>query len=263
MEEKEVEKLVEREVLKVKVITQEKTIRFLLWFFGVLLTVFGVLIPLWWSNRSSDKVDEAISETKKEMKEVQAQYEQKNIDNEKNFKETVREINSQQNSALTTISNNAEKTLKETKEQAQSLIGQQLAKPIIKCLYKGEDINGKIITLSSPNWWSLNLELLNNGDAPTRNVKVVMYFKKESKIKAFSNGLHWMELGVGEEKEFTQSYGYQSNDLNIIDAKYSTPITLDLQFDEEIKYAKDEVLLKVFFGQPEPARFAFFLEVKK
>ena len=239
MEQKEIEELVKKEVLKAKLEVTEKRLNYLLIIVGGFLTVFGFLLPLLLSNTSSNKVDMAIEKLDAKTEKMQTEVYSRGIESEKRIKESVKDIISQQNSALTTISNNAEKTIKETKEQVQT------------------------ITASSLNWNNLILELLNDGDAPTRSVKAVMYFKKESKIKMFTVGQYWMGLGVGEEKEFTHSYEYRSNDLNIIDAKYSTPISLEIEVDENIKYAKEEVLLKVFFGQPEPARFAFFLEIKR
>lgn len=261
MEEKEVEKLVEREVLKAKVITQDKTIRFLLWFFGVLLTVFGVVIPLWWSNRSSDKVDEAISETKREMREVQTQYDQKNIYNERNFRETVREIISQQNSALTTISNNADKTLKETKEQVQTLIGRQLEKPEITVCFNGVEINGKTVDITGLNEWSTKFEFLNKGKAAAKNLKIVFYLKEGSKLQNISGGL-WHERVVSEVNEFSKAYTY-SGKIDVIYPKDYYPIESNFYFGEQVKSVREEIMMKIFYDEAAtPTIINFFIEIK-
>ncbi len=258
MKEKEVEKLIEREVLKAKVITQDKTIRFLLWFFGVLLTVFGVVIPLWWSNRLSDKVDEAISETKREMKEVQIQYEQKNIYNERNFKETAREISSQQNSTLLAISNNADKILKETKEQVQSLIGQQFAKPEITLLYDGEELNGKTIDITGKEGWSSKFEIYNKGKATAKNFKMFLYLKKDSKL----DNIGWTTRTISEEKEFSISYLYNKK-LDIIFPSDRYPLEANFYFGEGVKSVKEELLVRIISDEVlAPTKISFCLEIK-
>lgn len=257
MEDKEIEKLVEREVLKTKVITQDKTIHFLLWFFGVLLTVFGVLIPFWWSNRSEDKVDEAILEMKKDVKEIQTQYEQKNIYNEKNFKESVKEIDSKQNSALTTISNNAEKTLTETKEQVQELLGKQLARPEIIVLYNGKDVNGRTLDITGLENWANKFEIINKGKAVAKNLKLIFYFKQDSKIKNIS----WTKREFSEEKEFSLSYLY-SKKIESIYPNDSFPMETNLSFGEIVPPVKEEVLIRVFSDEVVvPLRINFNIEI--
>lgn len=258
MEEKEIEYLIDKKIAESKLEVSEKRNQFLLWFFGVLLTVFGVLIPFWWSNRSSDKVDEAISGMKREVKEIQAQYEQKSIDNERTFKETVKEINSQQNSSLATISNNADKTIKETKEQVQELIGKQLAKPEIALLYSGKEVNDKTIDITGLENWANKFEIINKGKAAAKNLKLIIYLKQDSKLK----NIPWAKREVCEEKGFENSYLY-SKKIEMIFPNDSYPLETNFSFGDITPPVKEEVLLRIFFDEVAiPLRIGFLLEIK-
>ncbi|MBN1329943.1 MAG: hypothetical protein JXA54_10765 [Candidatus Heimdallarchaeota archaeon] len=62
MEKHDFEELIDQKILQAKLSIAEKRIQFLLWLGGAILALFGVIIPIWQTNTSIEKVDKAISE---------------------------------------------------------------------------------------------------------------------------------------------------------------------------------------------------------
>ncbi|KAF0143114.1 MAG: hypothetical protein FD122_72 [Stygiobacter sp.] len=261
MEQNEVELLVDKKVAEAKLEIAEKRNQFLLWFFGIMLTIVGVGIPLVQSNRSTDKVDQAILDSRREAKEIRETYEKKAKEIEGDFQTKVKEVSAQQKESLSIISANADKTVRETKEQVQTIIGQQLAKPELVCLYKGETLEGKTITVDDASFLNKSLALFNKGDAPARNVTAILYLSGNTSMYIISGGV-WNEREISEEKEFKKSYSYFGY-IEIIDAKYSNPLNLELALEEGAKNAKEEAMLKIFYGQPEPTKVNFTIKLNK
>jgi hypothetical protein len=264
MEQKEVELFVEKKIAEAKLEVSEKRNQFLLWFFGIMLTVVGVAIPLLLSNRSAEKVDEELSKMKSETKEIFLSQEKKIAEYENNFRETARDVSTQQNAALTTISNNADKALKETKEQVQNIIGRQLDKPELTCRFNGDEIEGKTIDVTNVHDWPSMFEIFNKGKATARNVSLVLYQKEGSKLY-IQQEAPWRTRGVSEEKEYARSFNYDwvPNALDVIDPKYAVSLEPGLSFANDKTEYKEELLLKIYYGQPEPTKVHFFIEKGK
>ena len=74
MEKKEIEELVEKKILEAKLVVSEKRVQFVLWILGaiggLLLAVFGVIVPMWQTSTSTKKVDTAIQEMRERFKEL-------------------------------------------------------------------------------------------------------------------------------------------------------------------------------------------------
>ena len=254
------EHLVDKKIAEAKLEVAEKRLQITIWSVGILLTImaaiFGMIIPMISANRNSDKVDEQIRWMQKEVETMKEKFDTKKTEYEGKFKSEVKEINSRQETSLGNISNNADKIIRETKENVEKLIGAQLTKPKLTCLYKGHEINGKTVSIVRNDFPSFEID--NKGDAQARNVKVVVYTKQNSKINWFDGG-HWLRRAISEDKDYSQSYLYRNN-IDVIDAGYSTSI--EIEVEENAKPVKDELMMKIFYGLPEPTVIRFTLELK-
>jgi hypothetical protein len=70
MDKQEVEQLVEKRITEAKLAVTETRLQTLTWIASGLLALFGVIIPLWLTNRSADKVDAAVADMQKQFKEL-------------------------------------------------------------------------------------------------------------------------------------------------------------------------------------------------
>ena len=70
MEKSEFEKLVDQKILKAKLSNAEQRIQFLLWFGGAIIAFFGVILPIWQTKISTEKVDKAIIEMREDFEKL-------------------------------------------------------------------------------------------------------------------------------------------------------------------------------------------------
>ena len=70
MDREEVEKIFSDRIIRTKLQLTEKRLHFLLWFGGALLAIFGVMVPIWLTSSSTERVDKAIESIEKRFDEL-------------------------------------------------------------------------------------------------------------------------------------------------------------------------------------------------
>lgn len=267
MEQEKIDLIIDKKIADAKLEVVEKRFQITIWSVGILLALlaalFGMIIPMVTASRNTDKVDEQIRWMQKEVDSMKEKFDTKKAEYENRFETTVKEISTNQETTLGRISNNADKMVKDTKEKVQELIGQQLRKPIMTCLYSEEEISGKTIRVEDHYYdedaqsggGNINLLIFNRGDAPAKNIEILIHFKDNS-----STGLqmYWSEIPTKGEKDYKYSYKYDKP-INKIDAKLSEPLSVGLFFKDR-KATTLDVLLEIFYEQPDPVKIFFKIE---
>ncbi len=90
MDKEEVEGIISERINQAKLEVAENRLHFLLWFGGAVIAVFAVLVPLWLTNKSTDKTDKAIQSMEKRFEElvgkqlrrpiIECSYQDKNLE---------------------------------------------------------------------------------------------------------------------------------------------------------------------------------------
>ena len=70
MDKQEIEELIEKRITEAKLTVSETRLQTFTWIASGLLALFGVIIPLWLTNRSADKVDIALADMQRQFKEL-------------------------------------------------------------------------------------------------------------------------------------------------------------------------------------------------
>src|SRR6185436_26935 len=70
MEKQEVEDLIEKRITETKLVVTEIRLQSFTKIGGGLLALFGIIIPMWVTNRSADKVDTAVADMQRQFKEL-------------------------------------------------------------------------------------------------------------------------------------------------------------------------------------------------
>ena len=70
MDREEVERIVSNKICHTRLQCAEKRVNFLLWFGGALLAIFGVMVPMWITGSSTERVDKEIQSMEKRFEEL-------------------------------------------------------------------------------------------------------------------------------------------------------------------------------------------------
>ena len=70
MDKKEIEELIDKRILEAKLAVTESRLNHVLVIAGALLAVFGIFVPIWLTNTSTDKTDKAIERMEQRFKEL-------------------------------------------------------------------------------------------------------------------------------------------------------------------------------------------------
>jgi len=208
MDEKNIQELIEKKVAEAKLDIADKRFNYLSVLSGGLLAFFGIVIPIWQSNTSADKVDNAIltmNEQTKQLKELNDKYEQKmdlKLDN----------IQSKSESAFDETSNNLDKKFSEITAEIDLVIG-KINKPADLEVKVGERKLNNYIFLYKLNqnegWYSELpfITILNKGGKEVKNPVICVYTTHEfydNHSGGYPEGT-WQE-GVSELKEYRYKY---------------------------------------------------------
>lgn len=90
MDKEEVERIVSDRISHARLELAEKRLHFLLWFGGALLAIFGMILPMWLTGTSTERVDNAIQSMEKRFEDlvgkqlrrplIECSYQDKNLE---------------------------------------------------------------------------------------------------------------------------------------------------------------------------------------
>ncbi|MEI8062817.1 MAG: hypothetical protein WCH84_01990 [Verrucomicrobiota bacterium] len=169
--EQEVERIVDKKVLETKLTITESRLNHFFVLAGVFLTIFGIIVPLFWSFNSSEKTEKAIDRM-----------------------------------AVAT-----DKAIAQMKDDFQKLAGTALRKPILDCFVDGKRLEGGVLRLGPSSRRSRTIEIRNHGDAPAKNMQVRFYHNLNAIVSEDWNlfGGSWAEI-TSDEPNFQKESRFHS-----------------------------------------------------
>lgn len=262
MDKNHIEDLIDKKIAEAKLEVSEKRLHFYMGVVGVALALFGVALPLWVTSRSSDKVDSALIQMRQEIaktSEVIRADSRTSADSLERAVPAIRadlraelEGHSRQLSGTTA---KADIAIHDMKQQFKELAGTQLRKPLLDCLLKGTNLEGEVLNFS-PEHNKINIQVKNVGDAPAKNIKIILY---SSCDMIHGDDTHWSQLPLSDEPSY--KYAFQPHTPQPIDPKESRTIDLVVLM-ENAKSGSYPSLLKVYYEQPEPRKYSFTINIK-
>jgi len=207
MEKKEIEELIEKKVLEAKLQASETRLQLVLWLGAILITLLGVVVPIWQTNTSTEKVDKAIEAMENRFKE---------------------------------------------------LAGTQLQRPELECYINSNKLEGSVLSFTPDQ--SRILELRNLGDGPARNIKIRLYINDKQKLDDYGIQYDWQFLELNDEPEFSKAFEFRQS-IDYLDPKNSIPLQFGIQTLKG-EPLQTSALLKIYYGQPEPKKVLFSVDVK-
>lgn len=157
-------------------------------------------------------------------------------------------------------------------KSVERLINTQLRKPNIIGVKDGIEINEstnlqfdfKIINnnRSITGDPKIKINILNNGDAPARELRILLYIESDSLInKNYKyKPIGWKSWPYSDENNYPSAYIYSVGEgeaiVIILDASENIPVDFDYRFFnwQNRKIKEINAILKVYYGQPLPYR---------
>jgi hypothetical protein len=267
MDDKEIELLIEKKVAEAKLEVTEKRFHYLIWIAGAMLAIFGAILPFWMTNRSSDKVDSALSQMKQDMKYSSQDLRTDTRTSSEQLDKAIQSIRSDlraeidgQSRNFGSVSEKVDKEIQRMQTQFKELAGTQLRKPALECLSGGSSLEGKTLNIS-PAHENIVIDIKNTGDAPAKTIRIRLYTNIISEGRYLTgNNTRWFVLPSSDEPNYkyafeTQSFPLDPKDLLTVD------FNLVLSEYHNIKPDNYPALVKLFYEQPEPRKYFFSINI--
>ena len=256
MDDNEINSLLDKKILGAKLEVAEKRFNFLIILFGAFLTIFGIIVPLWLTNTSSNEVDKAVEDMKTELKYQVSNYDKNLVGFDEKFDKYLREFASSQSNYINSSSSKINEELQSLENRFKELAGNQLRKPNVICLLNGKSIENIFFTFNKSKSEYV-LELRNIGDAPAKNTFMKLYLKTEKNISVYD---YFQDQYFSDEENYNRSYSFSPGTISI-DPKDSYPFRLNIMTEEIKESVIIPALLKIYFEQPDPVKYNFSIKL--
>lgn len=260
MEKDEIENVVDKKLAEAKLDVAEKRLQFVIWTAGVILAVFGVVLPLWQTNRASDKIDNALQQMRQEINQtsqgLRADSRASAESLDKAMLANRSDIKSERESQSRQLGNTiirVDNAIQDMQKQFKELAGTQLKKPVLELFVGGSSLEGAVLKLS-PTHQTVTINIKNVGKASARSIRVRLYSNSTDDCYYFGS---WRLLPMSDEPTYKCSF--ESYEIDPIDPKESRPFNIPMT--NNIKPGNYPFLLKVFYEQTEPHRYSFTIKV--
>jgi len=246
MENDQLNLLIDKKIADAKLEAADKRIHYIM--------VIGVILPIFLAidsrNDSREKVKDAIASINQDFQkmELDEQSYESTID------QKITEYNESQSQLMKDNSAKIDYSIIRMQNQFKELAGTQLRKPMVECYYNGRPLEGSTITFKTSEI-GRSIEMRNIGDGSIKSYRVKMYTTAKTSYGIYSDEVGWSRLESNDEPTYKNCYA--SDDIfHNIDPKESNELSFRISVTEAQKDEFD-VLLKVFYEQPEPKIFSF------
>lgn len=254
MEEKEIERLIDKKVAEAKLDVSEKIFRLVLYFGSAALALFGIAFPIWSVDKLTTKLENAIDKFDKTSQQTTQQFNQQSKESSIEQKLQYKELTEAQTKASDASSTKIDNAITEMRKEFKELAGAQLRKPNLECLFDGRTLQGATLRVS-PKMRDFGIEIKNVGDAPTRNVQLKIYLKTDI---TDDNQFFGFPRSNCDEQSYNIAY-----EINVrpssINGGYSTTVPIHIALD---KVSNIPALLKVYQEEGDPKKYTFSIEYK-
>jgi len=248
MKDDEIKYLIEAKVKEAELATSEKRINYILLIAGVLVTVFGVVLPLLFAISNNDKVDQAVERLNMEIKELQ----KSNLEFVIQSLDRTDKLQEKQMAQYEKYEEILNAKSRELDEKFNQLAGNQLRKPKLVCNVKGTSENGTLILRQNEFAY---FNITNIGDKSAEKVKYKIYFKGNGGYYPLGGFLTKIEHS--DESSYPQAYFDER--LFTISPQESISFPLEI-ISNSSPFTELPVLIKVYYDEPEPLRFSFVIK---
>lgn len=267
MDAKEIELLIEKKVAEAKLEVTEKRFHYLIWIAGAMLAIFGVVLPFWTTNRASDRVDNALSQMKQDMKSSSQDLRTDSRSSSEQLDKAIQAIRmdvraemDSQSRNFEIVSGKVDKEIQRMQIQFKELAGTQLRKPMLECLSGGLSLEGKVLKVS-PSHENIVINVKNTGDAPAKTIRLRLYTDLISESRYLGgDSTKWFVLPSSDEPSY--KYAFETH-VSSIDPKDVLAVDFSLILSEyhNIKPGNYPALIKMFYEQPEPRKYLFTINI--
>lgn len=262
LETKALEERMDRKIAEAKLGVAEKRLQFVLWFGGIFLAAFGVILPLF----QTSKIDDAIKEMRQEFNQTSQNIRTESSSNRDflsnemhNARADFRAEMDSQNRQLDNSGARVDNAVIDMQKQFKEFAGTQLRNPVLECYVGGSSLEGATIRFSKNNYKmneGLSITVKNTGDAPAIPAKLSIY----TNIFIGYESSIWSFNGPSDDPNF--AYLLEHTFSWPLDPKESRAIGFGgFVRDENLKTGNYPVVLKVYYGQPEPKSYRFTINV--
>lgn len=252
MEEKEIEDKIALRITEAKLDIAEKRLQHVIWYFGAVIAIFGVIVPLLIAYMTSNKIDNTIDKITSDVREKQSELlteARLNYDNLRDEFKYTADRNDKQAEYSTQRINYA---LQDMHNQFKELAGNQLRKPELNFLVNGREIEDTS-TLIQP----FSFEIKNVGDGTAKNVQIRLYSTIEN-CWLNDNNANWNGYSRSDDQDYKSVY--YLNDRPQLDPKESKFFEPSFSC-EPPKQQIISCMIKIFYEQPEPKIYRFKLKI--
>jgi len=263
MDKHQIEELISKKVAEAKLEVAEKRLHFFMGMAGAALALFGVVFPLWQSNRTSDKVDNALVQMRQENTRASDVIRSDSRTSAESLERTIpaikadlrAEIESQSRQIEHSISR-GDSAIQDMNKQFKDLAGTQLRKPKLECRVKGASLEGHVVNITSKNK-NLYFEIKNVGDATARILRYKLYTNIVKDCNRYI--LAGWEGGASDEPSYKCSYQTLSGiTIDSQDTQIKEIEMIDIDFTMQ---GNHPAALKIFYEQPEPRKYNFSINI--
>jgi len=108
------------------------------------------------------------------------------------------------------------------------------------------------------------IEVRNTGDAITNDLQVYFYISDVPENDIYLSRKWWYKIGkLSDESAFSDSYQYKGADKEVPSLNPKETLRIHFHFTtRNDKGCKASVLLKIYYGQPEPKIFPFEIVIR-
>jgi len=276
MEKPEIEDLITKKITEVspefgqklaevKLEVTEKRLHFVLWFGGALVAVFGVLLPLLWTQRSADRVDSAIQEMRNNLNAYMKMTQEQDNMTAQRVDRQIEKIEEKFDAMAEKQQKQIDQSIVAMNQKFDELSGLQLRKPVLECFVNGGKLHGAAVTLSMRDINGViygTFDVYNSGDAPAKNVQIRLYADLDiSSAMLEGHYSDWVQMEIKDETNYARAYRYESI-IESIEPKDKEHLFI-AAYPNDLKSPSYKALLKIFYGQPDPKMCLFRVEIKK
>ena len=142
----------------------------------------------------------------------------------------------------------------------EELVVKRLRKPIIECLYQNTTLEGQLVDCFHQQSNAISgIVIQNVGDGIVFDMDIYLYLKFEKPPSEFSM-TWWHNLDHIDESDFDRAFEYVHTITNVHPQKF---FGLKIgQWARVEKGQKVKALLKIYYGEPEPLRINWSINVK-
>jgi hypothetical protein len=224
-----------------------------------------VFVPIWQTNKASDKVDNALNQMKQDIKSSSQDLRSDSRASSESLEKAMQTIRADVRNDIDgqsrVVAGNAAKvdsSIQDMQKRFRELEGAHLRKPVLECLVGGQSLEGGILKLS-PARSQVTFQVKNIGDAPARNIRIRLYSAYDGNCNEL---LMLSPLLASDEPSYKCAYEDYVFHTLTIDPKETRTFEIETQ-PENPKIGTYPSLLKVFYEQPEPRKYSFTINISK